>query len=434
MLALTAGLAVAQDQPAAQGGDDPWAATADDSWDDAWADPETKAGLAWSGFAEGAAGSRWNRDPAVGRKTTLADLRLRLETQWSGEQLTLSLKADGLYDGYDENLTGDFRELAIAGSLATSLDAKAGRQVLTWGTGDLVFLNDLFPKDWVSFFAGREDEYLKAPSNTLRLTQYNGVLNIDFAWTPKFTPDNYLNGDRFSFFSPAAGTVVAPNPPLGAEKPDTDFSNGEFALRLFRTIRGVEYALYGYRGYFKQPSDFRVAANPRFAPMDSLGASIRRPAWAGLWNVEAAYYFSRDDRSGNNPAIPNDQVRFLTGFEREWLTNFTVGLQYYLEWIQDYDAQVRNSATPQYEPDEYRHLLTARLTYRAMQEKLIWSLFGFVSPSDQDYYLRPVLNYRYSDAWNFTAGLNLFGGDKNYSFFGQFEDNSNAYLRVRRNF
>ncbi|MFW6031595.1 MAG: hypothetical protein ACOC9T_03300, partial [Myxococcota bacterium] len=32
------------------------------------------------------------------------------------------------------------------------------------GTGDLVFLNDLFPKDWRSFLLGRDLDYLKAPS------------------------------------------------------------------------------------------------------------------------------------------------------------------------------------------------------------------------------------------------------------------------------
>ncbi|HHQ14005.1 MAG TPA: hypothetical protein ENK16_03160, partial [Chromatiales bacterium] len=53
----------------------------DDDWgDDEWGDGQS-AGLTWTGFVEGAAGSRWNTDPAVGRKTTLGDLRLRLETE-----------------------------------------------------------------------------------------------------------------------------------------------------------------------------------------------------------------------------------------------------------------------------------------------------------------------------------------------------------------
>jgi hypothetical protein len=45
-----------------------------------------------------------------------------------------------------------------------------------------------------------------------------------------------------------------------------------------------------------------------------------------------------------------------------------------------------------------------------------------------------VVNFRYDDAWNFTAGLNLFGGRDDFTFFGQFEDANNAYVRIRYNF
>lgn len=405
----------------------------DDDWDgDAWA--EDRGGLAWSGFAEAAGGLRFDRDEAVGRRTSLADLRLRVETDWQAAGLSLAVKGDLLYDGYEHRPAADFRELSVSGSPAGWLDFKAGRQVLTWGTGDLLFLNDLFPKDWVSFFAGREDEYLKYPQNALRLTSYNSLLNIDFVWTPVFTPDRYIRGRRFSFFSPAAGAIVAPDPPAGARRPSRQLGNGEFSLRLFRTLRGVEYAVYAHHGYFKGPSDFRDPSRPAFAPLSSIGASLRRPLFGGLWNLETAWYFSRDDRGGGNPALPNDQWRVLTGFEREWAKNFTVGLQYYLEWTQDHDQLLRNSPTPQYEPDEFRHLLTSRLTWRTLQDRLTWSLFAFVSPSDRDYYLRPAVSYRHSDHWTLAAGLNLFGGEAPHTFFAMFEDASNAYLRVRFNY
>ncbi len=406
----------------------------DDDWDDdTWsAAAETK--LQWSGFVEAAAGSRWREDKAVGRHGTLADVRARLETSWQADKYLLSLKADGVLDGISQEVDGEFRELAIAGSPFKGVDVKAGRQVLTWGTGDLLFLNDFFPKDWVSFFAGREDEYLKAASTSIRVTHYSSLVNTDFVWTPGFTSDNFITGQRFSFYSPIAAALVSPEPPLGAKRPARNFRNGEFSMRLFRTWRSGEYAFYAHRGFFKAPSDFSNPSQPRFAPLTSVGASLRRPAWAGIWNLEIAYYASRNDRRGDNADLPNDQVRLLSGFEREWLSKFTVGLQYYLEWTQDYKRLIAGSARPELEVDEYRHLFTTRFTYRSHQDKLIWSLFAFVSPSDHDFYLRPVLNFRYDDNWRFSAGLNLFGGRNIHSFFGQFDDASNAYLRVRYNF
>ena len=402
----------------------------DDMWDDEeWGDDE--AATVWSGFVEAGLGSRIDSDTPVGSSSTLEELRLRVESEWQLGSTTIGLKADGSYDGVEESWTGDVRDLTAAFSVGESVDMRIGRQVQTWGTGDLVFLNDLFPKDFVSFFAGRDDEYLKAPGNSIRLTWFSEPVNVDFVWTPVFEPDEYLTGERFAFFSPLAGGIVAPEPPLSAEEPDKDFSNGEFALRLFRTVEGKEYALYAYRGFFKQPNALTTDLEATFAPLTSLGASLRQPLGKGVFNVEASYYASRDDRSGSDPLVPNDQLRFLVGYEWEAKPNFTVGLQYYLESTLDHGKLVANSPFPEFEPDRNRHLLTNRLTYRAGRDKHTWSLFTFYSPSDNDFYLRPAYTYRHSDQWSVTAGANLFGGDDEHTFFGQLDDASNAYVRVR---
>jgi hypothetical protein len=404
-----------------------------DDWGEEWADDE-KAGLQWAGFIEGALGSRWTTDPQTGSKGTLREVRVRVETDWVNDVLAIGFKGDALYDDIVEEFDVEIRNLTLAFSPGKNMDVKIGQQVLTWGTGDLLFLNDLFPKDWVSFFAGRDTEYLKAPSCSARFNLYTSLVNVDFVWTPVFEPDNYLSGERFSFFSPLSGEKVAPDPPLSADEPKKDFENGEFALRLFRTFNGTEYALYGYRGFFKQPLGLNDQLIPDFPPLISVGASLRRNQWSGLFNTEVSYYFSRDDRNGTDPLIPNDQFRLLLGFEREAVANFNIGVQYFLEWTQDHDQLIENSLAPEFEPDEYRHLFTTRLTWRTMMDHLIWSVFVFYSPSDKDYYLRPKLTWRYSDQWTSDVGLSLFGGAEEHTFFGQLDDNSNAYARVRYHF
>lgn len=373
--------------------EDPWD---EGAWEEDWG--EDDAGLVWSGFVEAAYGTRVKKDPLIDNRSTLEDLRWRIETDWQFDDITLGLKADAGYDGVEDDWIAELRDLTMSFPIGKSVDVKVGRQVQTWGTGDLVFLNDLFPKDYVSFFAGRDDEYLKAPGDAVRVTKYSDAINVDFVWTPVFEPDVYITGERFSFYSDAAGGNIAPRPPFSAPEPDEKFSNGELALRLYKTVESTEYAFYAYRGFSKQPF---------FVPMNAYGASFRRPAGAGLINVEASYYDSDDD---------NNQLRFLTGYEWEAKPNFTVGVQYYLE---------------QHDNTDNRHWLTNRLTYRAGRDRHTWSLFTFYSPSDNDYYLRPSYTYRYSDRWSLTGGGNLFGGRDGDTFFGQFEDASNAYVRVR---
>ncbi len=434
---LLSGFAFAQDPTPdeATSSDDAWGDNAwgDEEWgDDAWGDEE--AASRWSGFVETGFGTRFNADPLLDNRNTLEEVRVRIESEWQPGGVTISFKGDAGYDGITSSFESEIRDLTAAFTIGNSIDMKIGRQVQTWGTGDLVFLNDLFPKDYQSFFAGRDDEYLKAPGNALRLTWFSSAINLDFSWTPQFEPDIYLTGERFSFFSPLAGENVAPDPPLSAVEPDSSLSNGELALRLFRNANSKELAVYLYDGFFKQPTAYTPDLETTFAPMTSLGASLRQPLGRGLINFETSYYLSRDDRSGTDPFVPNDQLRLLAGYEWEAKRNFTVGLQYYVEKTMDYRSLIENSPFPEYEPDEYRHVLTNRLTYRAGRDKHTWSLFTFFSPSDKDFYVRPAYSYRHDDHWSITAGANLFDGDEPHTFFSQLQDASNAYVRIRYNY
>jgi hypothetical protein len=111
-----------------------------------------------------------------------------------------------------------------------------------------------------------------------------------------------------------------------------------------------------------------------------------------------------------------------------------VGLQYYLEATLDHDLLIANSANPEFEPDEIRHLLTARFTYVTLRDDLVLSLFVFVSPSDVDAHLRPSLSYKFSDEIQLDAGFNIMVGKDQHTFFGQLEENTNFYTRMRYTF
>ena len=48
--------------------------------------------------------------------------------------------------------------------------------------------------------------------------------------------------------------------------------------------------------------------------------------------------------------------------------------------------------------------------------------------------LRPHAKYKVNDHWTVEAGGNLFLGESNSTFFGQFEDNTNVYAGARWSF
>ncbi|MBV1931244.1 MAG: hypothetical protein KUG71_05970 [Porticoccaceae bacterium] len=417
---------------------DSWSESEGNEWDNEdWGSDEESEHII-HGFVEAAYGTRLHSNQWLDRHDTLNEARLRLDYSHYFGAVYGSYKGDFLVDDLAWNgpfIETQTREALLRFSFSQNSDIQLGRQILTWGTGDLVFLNDLFPKNWVAFFSGREMEYLKAPSDAIKFSYFNKLANIDLVWSPEFDPDTYMRGERFSYFSPLADSIVAAPPRLSVDEPDTGLDDGELALRLYKTIKGYEWAVYGYHGYFKSPVGFDPRSGLNYFPkLSSVGASVRGTVGRGIGNMEIAWYQSEQDRDGTDPFIPNSQLRFLSGYEQELITRLTLGLQYYLEWTQDYDQLKDNSLLPDKEPEEYRHVLTTRINYRSPQEKLTLSLFVFYSPTDDDFFALPKLIYRLSDSWSSEVGINIMGGKEDFTFFGQFEENSSVFTRIRYSF
>jgi len=412
----------------------------EEDWgDDDWGAEAEVSPWKFFGFTEVGYGY-FLQDNIVESNASLSEITARFNLDYSHESFEFVSKGELLYDKVVNDTYWETRELNISFSPSHNSDVKLGRQILTWGTGDYIFLNDLFAKNWQSFFSGRDDQYLKHPSDSAKGTWYLGDYSIDLTWTAEFTPDVYLTGERFSFYSPQAQDIVAPADSFHVKKTD----NAQWATRIATNKNGIEYAIYGYKGFWPTPvglvenKEYKEHQSlqliPTFPEMNAWGASIRMALAGGLFNVEYASYNSIEDNSGNDPLIANGQHRFLLGFEKEVIKDLTASAQFYLEKTKQYDELITHSITPKTEVDENRQLLTLRLTYTTLQQKLIYSFFNFYSPSDKDGYAKPSVTYRYNDQWSFSGGANLFWGDKKHTFFGQHQQNSNAWLRVKAQF
>jgi hypothetical protein len=396
-----------------------------------------------SGFWEARGGGRLQNDSHE-REASVAETRLQLEADKGVGEVAFRLTADFVLDGLADSQavdleTGegfvDLREANLTAPLAESLDIKAGRQILTWGTGDLIFINDLFPKDRVSFFVGRDAEYLKAPSDAVKLSAFTDWTNIDLVYTPRFDADRFIDGRRISFFDSSRGRIVGRDAVARADRPDRLFGNDEWAARIYRTIAGYELALYGYDGYWKSPAGNEAGSGEVIFPrLRVYGASARGPVGGGVAHVETGYLDSRDDRDGENAVVRNGEMRFLVGYERELAVDLTLGGQYYLEHVRHRAALIRTLPAGGIAPDENRHVITGRLTWLTDGQTVTWSLFAFYSPSDRDGYLRPHVSYDLTDQWRAELGGNIFLGREDHTFFGQFEDNNNLYAALRYGF
>ncbi len=394
------------------------------------------------GFVDSRAGVRTQNDPHQDDRS-LTEVRLQLDSLTYLERATVQARADFVYDDLADDIgridleTGDgfidLRELNILFTPVDITDVKLGRQILTWGTGDLLFINDLFPKDWNSFLLGRDEEYLKAPSDAVFASFFPAIGTIDVAYAPRMDADRYVDGRRISYWNGSG--IAGQDMVVDADRRDEWFKDDEIALRIYRPLLSYEAALYAYHGFWKSPVGFdNVTSNAYFPELNAYGGSVKGSLGKALINAEAGYYDSQEDRAGTNPFVPNSEFRFLTGYQREVAKNTTASMQYYAEWMMDYDGYKAGVPSASTARDEVRHVLTLRLTKLMMNQNLILGLFTFYSPSDNDAYLRPNATYKLNDHWMLTANGNIFIGEHDHTFFGQFEKNSNVNLGIRYSF
>ncbi len=385
------------------------------------------------GFYEMRAGYRLRKDKYE-KDMSIMENRLQLDIFSYLDWGDIKVKGDFFGDLVTEQGDFDLREANIFARPTTYMDIKVGRQILTWGTGDLIFINDLFPKDWQSFFIGRDTEYLKAPSDAVKISLFSDAANLDIIYTPQFDPDRFINGSRISYWNSNLASLAGENAIVHTDKPNRWFKDSEIAARLYKNINNYELAFYGYQGYWKNPGGQNATMTQAIFPdLNVYGASVRGTVGNGIGNVEVGYYESADDSSGKNFLINNSEIRYLIGYTQEIGKNFTLGLQYYIEQLTDYD-EYRDNLPSGPARDELRHLTTVRLTKLLMKQNLRCSLFAYYSPSDKDVYMRPNVNYKVNDYLAVEAGGNIFFGDYPQTFFSQFQNNTNIYMGFRYNF
>lgn len=396
------------------------------------------------GFIEIDVGVKVSDDNTKKDNFNLLEQRLQLKSTYyfegenylSEKGASLSFKGDFTIDEYFDGKTGfDLREINLSLTPFNFMDVKAGRQILTWGTGDYLFINDMFPKDYRSFFIGRDDEYLKKPSDALKVSFYPSLGNVDLVISA-FEPNATAKGDRLSFYDSFQGGIAGINSDRNLSEPALRLSNNEYALRYYRSLGSNELAIYYFNGFDKNPTSFKSEAARElfYRKLDVYGWSLRGPLASGIGNIEFGYYNSRQDSNGDNRLIANSMIKFLSGYTRDLKNDLMIGFQYLYEQRLDYGNYLANRLPADLLFDESRHLLTQSVSKLFKNQTVRVSLFNFYSPSDNDGYVRPAISYDVTDQWKVTAGGNFPWGEDDMTEFGQMKRNKNVYLRTRYSF
>lgn len=351
------------------------------------------------------------------------DQRLQLKAEGSNKAGNLAFlgKIDLINDVALNESDSEIRELYLDYT-SDNFTVRGGRQIVTWGVGDLLFINDIFPKDWVAFYSGLPKEYLKLGSDTLKLDFFRDSTSLEVV-VSEFRADRLPGRRQFIMASPFSASLQR-----DIKEPEKQ----EIALKLSANLRGWDAAVYTSRGYYRTPALTETATEIRgiHPQLNTLGSSLSGKFAKGVLNLEVGYYDSVDDRGGNKSAIENSQARFLVGYSRQVGKETQIGFQVYAEWMQDYDAYTLSLPTGFSQRDEVRTVMTMRFTQYYLHQRLTFNVFAFFGTSENDRYVIPSLRYAFSDNLWGELGANIFNGSRT-GMFGAQGDNDNVYLTMR---
>lgn len=420
---------------------------------DDFSESSEKLGWSFSGFVEIEqgmnVGDKGVQDEySYGSDYVLANRKFRLQSLRPFRNGGFFSKLDFYHDEVTHDSDVDIRELRLQYRLTDWLDLSMGRQVSTWGVADMLFINDLFPKNWQANFQGRDMEMLKDPSNTLRLTSYFNNWTLDFVYTPEFTPDTVPTGCRFGVYDPNSSQVVVNKSSCGDYHPLDEngkkLEEDEIALSLKRRVLSQDMALYFYDGFYKSPKGIRSdnGVFKGFHPkLRVYGISSEGQIGNGIFSFESGYYDSLDDKEGDNFLIENSKVKYLVGYRFDLSAKLSLGFQWYMEQLLDYDRyeesiQQMNSSLYQYRRKEFQNTFTTRITYKTMQDTLVYSLFTYIRPQDEDSLTKFEVSKKITDSFKIVGGINIFSGKENYRDreFGMLKNDDNAFIRINFSF
>ncbi len=386
--------------------------------------------VTWDGFAQAHVAGRTSGVACPGGTACdfpAAELRAQLKAE--GKNAAGNAGFLGRFDLLRDAALDDARLVTreLFGDLTSEkAAARLGRQIITWGVGDLLFINDTFPRDWVALFTGQPMQYLKLGSDALKLNAFPGAANLELV-IADFRPDNIPTSRRFIFPDPLPAGL-----PRRKVDPDNRAGELEISGRIAGYLDNWELAGYASRVHYRSPA-WRVMGAEivgTYPRLNTVGASVTGPVAKGVLSVEAGYYDSPQDRGGRDPSVENSQFKGLVGYSRQLWEDATLGLQLYGEWMRDYSAY-RETLPPGFPvKDRLRNVATVRFTQLFAHQTVTFNFFAFLGLSEEDHYVIPSLRYAFSDNLWAEIGANLFGGKRD-GMFGAMQDNSNVYLTVR---
>lgn len=299
-------------------------------------------------------------------------------------------------------------------------DLRVGHQIVAWGRADSWNPTDnITPKNMLVRSPNEDD---RREANFLIRSFLNlQSFRLEAIWVPFFrssvVPTHLLS------FPPG---IILDEPVY----PDARLKNSAFAIRM-----NLEHASFdGSLSYFNGHNPFPGIAGimpdfpgqplrifPKSYRMHVLGADFSTTLGSLGIRGEIAYKKPHEDYK-SNVHIPNPDLQYVFGIDREFSGNLSVILQYIGRYVFDFspleipnDIELKNRMIAS-QQHRVSHSLSLRIERTLFHETLRLEFVGMGNITTEEALLRPKMTYDITDALAFTLGGELYLGPRDTLF------------------
>lgn len=364
-------------------------------------------------------------NPVAGCTTMVQEIRAELLIeQHLTNQFAATARLEGLYDHAVSDEKAVVREAFIDWAPASALNIKLGRQVLTWGVSDYLYVNDIFPKNYDAFFTGAGFDRIKEPVDAASVIGHAGGVDLEMVIS-KSKADISPSALRFTALKMSTRAISVE---------DAD-DRADVAAKLSTNVGGWDMAAYAASFRARDQRYFMDAIGLRYdrPRTHHLGVSFTGNFATGLAWAEAAL---RDTSQEQNSVVSRHFIgsaaKFIAGYSREIGADLTALAQMQIEAPLEHADYADSLATEVRPLKRVASTLHLQLQAHWLNQTLSAGTQLFAG-NEHDTHLNPFMRWSPADGWVIEGGVNLFNG-KSYTRYGAFKDDSNAYTLVRHSF
>jgi hypothetical protein len=342
----------------------------------------------------------------------------------------------------DDSLDLRMRELYLD-LYFKNFDIRIGKQQVVWGKADGVFITDIVsPLNLTEFLLPDFDE-IRIGVIAAKIDYYLGNSTFEVIWVPVFTPTERPKPGSIWYVQP--DFPIPPIWDLSKEKITPNLKYSEIFLKYTAITSAIDFELMGAYTWDDNPTlhiqkqfglDMATMQTgllslniiPQHHRLTIGGGSFSSEIKGVILRGEAAYYngkyFLTEDPAQSDGNVKKNYLHYLVGLDFN-IGSVKLSSQFIQQTILDYDENILNEKT--------ENTMTFLARYDMLRETLHLELFSYIGLTNEDALIRPKITYDFDDSFSILMGSNIFLGDSN-GRFGQYKDNSMAYIKLKYSF